>query len=250
MSLTTTKVLIVDDNEFNREGMHLYLSQRGFSVFEAGDAESAQEIVRSEAPHVTVLDIVIPRTRHERAKLSESLGICLVSHLKELQPTMGIVLFSAYENRGSAVFDIMRAGVRGIAYKLKGCSPDVLLRAIEEVMAGRMVIDAEVTTKRTLAHELQAQLRAEERPWVLHAVQQISQLTPREREVMQRLAAAHTTEGIAEALTLSPKTIENYTGRVYDKLGLRTISEETPRLRKAILLAKACMIYELQHGGS
>lgn len=59
-SMTTssaTKVLIVDDNAFNREGIGLYLSREGFDVLEAGDAEATKRMVRTHCPDVTVLDI-------------------------------------------------------------------------------------------------------------------------------------------------------------------------------------------------
>ena len=79
-----------------------------------------------------------------------------------------------------------------------------------------------------------------------YALENFDSLTPREKEIAQRVAAAHNTQSIAQALTLTPKTVENYTGRIYDKLGFSEIGTETPGLRKAVLLAKVCMIQELR----
>lgn len=59
------------------------------------------------------------------------------------------------------------------------------------------------------------------------------------------LVDAHPPHAIAAALTITAKTVENYIGRIYDKLGLSDTTEAAG-LRKAILLAKVCMIHELQ----
>ncbi|MBK9229576.1 MAG: hypothetical protein IPO15_01505 [Anaerolineae bacterium] len=58
-----------------------------------------------------------------------------------------------------------------------------------------------------------------------------------------RVAAAHSNEGIAQSLALEPKSVENYISRIYDKLGLNGAPR---RLRRTILLAKACMILDLR----
>jgi two-component system nitrate/nitrite response regulator NarL len=159
---------------------------------------------------------------------------------------MGIVLFSAYEDRGAEVLDMVREGTRGVAYKLKGARPDALLQAIQDVIAGRVVIDPEVHANRpALADELLNRLSAEERTWVQYALKSFDDLTPREKEIAERLAAAHNTQAIADALIITPKTVENYIGRIYDKLGLSDTTEAAG-LRKAILLAKVCMIHDLQ----
>ena len=73
------------------------------------------------------------------------------------------------------------------------------------------------------------------------------QLTPREKEIVQRLAASHNTEGIDQALNVSSKTTENYITHVYEKLGLSEIAREAPHLRKVVILAKACMINDLRN---
>ena len=79
---------------------------------------------------------------------------------------LGVVLFSAYEDRGREVLEMVRQGVRGLAHKLKGCPPKALLEAINEVRLGRVLIDPEVTNPHSLADEFRARLTAEERPWV------------------------------------------------------------------------------------
>lgn len=240
-------LLVADDDAFNREGLRLYLSRHGFEVHEAGDEETAWQVARSKTPKAAIIDIAMPVRPGARLQSSDSAGIRLAKRLKEAFPALGLVLFSAYEDRGGEVLDMLRNGSRGLAYKLKGCSPAALLVAIEEVIAGRVLIDAEVHgNPHRLADELLRRLTADERCWVLGAVENLPQLTPREREIAYRVAASHNIGGIAKAAHVTAKTAENYIGHVYDKLGLNEMGRQAPYLRKAIVLAKACMVEDLR----
>ncbi len=244
-------LLLVDDHIFHREGVRLYLTGQGYTVHEAGDEAHAWELVTKSLAQTTpfaaaVVDISIPPDAQTPVRSEHSLGIRLAQKLKARFPAMGIVLFSAYEDRGAEVLDMVREGTRGVAYKLKGARPDALLQAIQDVIAGRVVIDPEVHANRpALADELLNRLSAEERTWVQYALKSFDDLTRREKEIAERLAAAHNTQAIADALIITPKTVENYIGRIYDKLGLSDTTEAAG-LRKAILLAKVCMIHDLR----
>ena len=240
-------LLLVDDDAFNREGIRLYLKGQGFDVVEAGDAETAWSIAQAGGLEAAVVDISIPPDPRTPSSPGHSFGVALARRIKEAQPALGVVLFSAYEDRGSDVLEMVRVGMRGLAYKLKGSQPGALLAAIHDVMAGRVVIDPEVhANRRGLADELLKHLTPDERKWVEIAVASFNQLTPREKEIAHRLAASHNTEGIAQALNVSPKTTENYITHVYDKLGLNEMAREAPYLRKVVVLAKACMINDLK----
>jgi DNA-binding NarL/FixJ family response regulator len=240
------KVLLIDDDAFNREGMRLYLRGEGVEVIEAGDVETAWAAAQTASFDAAVVDIAIPQSPGTPSRAGDSLGIELANRFKATFPALGIVIFSAYEDRGSEVFDMIRGGARGVAYKLKGCPPSALLNAIHDVVAGRVVIDPEVHVNRGgLADELLKRLSADERQWVEGAVSNFAQLTPRETEIAHRLAASHNTDGIAKALSVTPKTAENYIGHVYDKLGLNQMGRDAPHLRKVVVLAKACMIRDL-----
>jgi len=240
-------ILLVDDNVFNRDGIRLYLTRKGFNIQEAGDETTAWELAQNKAFAAAVVDISIPPDPDTPVRSEHSFGIHLAKRLKERQPALGIVLFSAYEDRGGEVLDMVREGVRGMAYKLKGSQPEALLLAIQDVIAGRVVIDSDVNANRPqLADQLFGRLKPEEKPWVQFALKNFDNLTPREKEIAHRVAAAHNTQSIALALTLTPKTVENYTVRIYDKLGFSEIGTEASGFRKAVLLAKVCMIQELR----
>jgi DNA-binding NarL/FixJ family response regulator len=243
----TQSILLVDDNVFNRDGVRLYLSRKDFDILEAGDEATAWQLAQDHTFIAAVVDISIPPDPETPIRSEHSFGIRLARRLKKSQPTLGIVLFSAYEDRGADVLDMVQEGVRGMAYKLKGSHPDTLLQAIHDVIAGRVVIDPDVHANRPeLAEQLFERLTPDEKNWVQYALQNFDDLTPREKEIAHRVAAAHNTQNIAQALTLTPKTVENYTGRVYDKLGFSEIAAETTGLRKAVLLAKVCMLQDLR----
>jgi DNA-binding NarL/FixJ family response regulator len=245
------KILLVDDDAFNREGIRLYLQREGMDVVEAGDEAAAWEVARTQTLDAAVIDISIPADGGSPSKVSNSYGIRLANRIKQTSPAVGIVLFSAYGDRGSEIMDMIRDGIRGLAYKLKGNQPSALLAAIQEVIAGRVVIDPEVhANKQGLAEELIKRLTPEEGYWVKIAATNFSLLTPREMEIAQRLAASHNTEGISQALSVSSKTTENYITHIYDKLGLNNIAQEAPHLRKVVILAKACMVNDLRKEGN
>jgi DNA-binding NarL/FixJ family response regulator len=163
---------------------------------------------------------------------------------------MGIILFSAYEDRGSELFDLLDEGVRGIAYLLKGTRPDTLLKTIGVVAAGRVCLDPEVTPQQRPITYFLNHLAPSERTWVEVASTCIEQLSPREREVADRLAAAHNIKGIATELGITAKSVSNYTQRIYNKLALNSIDEQAPFLRKSVILAKALLLHDLQQESS
>ena len=240
-------ILLVDDNTFNRDGMRLYLENHGYTVLEAGDHAEAYATAVAMRPWAAVVDIVIPPRTGARANIDHAVGLELVRQLKEMDPVMGIVVFSAHEDRGGLVWDQVRDGVRGIAYLLKGVHPQRLLDALDQVAAGEVVLDGIAPTNRHhLGEEILDRLSAEERPWVIRAVILIPALSEQERLVGLRITGSQSNQGIATALGISLKTVENHIGRIYKKLGLSDVDERAPQLRKATLLAKAFMVNELQ----
>jgi DNA-binding NarL/FixJ family response regulator len=241
------KVLIVDDEAFIRRGMNLYLSGEGYRVIEATNEEGAWHIVQNgtqehPAVDVAIIDISIPPDAVTPSRTAFNYGIRLVGRIKQIYPTIAVVLYTAYEDRGTEILEMLNKGVRGLAYKLKGCAPSDFLTAIELARAGHVLIDPEVSNPSTLETELTAQLTDEERPWVMQAQTQFDNLSKREVEVVSRLAASQSIEHIATELCIAPKTVDNYIGSVYEKLGL---NDAPAMLRRQTLLAKACMIHEL-----
>ena len=133
-----------------------------------------------------------------------------------------------------------------MAYVLKGSRPERLRQALDDARAGHVILDGDAALgKSQLVQELRDYLSPLERPWVERAVRLMPTLSPREEDVVRRLAASHNTQGIIETLGISQKTVEHHVSNLYDKLGLSEADTIAPTLRKATLLAKACMLYDL-----
>ncbi len=239
-------VLVVDDNDFNRYGVVLYLHSIGLTTLEAGDEATAYAIAAAERPGAAVVDIVIPTTPGERGQIEHSVGVQLARRLKALDPVMGIVLFSAYEDRGTEIWELIREGARGVAYMLKGSRPERLRQALENTRAGHVILDGDAAAgKPQLIRELRARLSPAERPWVERAVRLMPTLSAREDSVARWLAASHNIQGLVEELGISAKTVEHHISAIYEKLGLAEVDAAAPTLRKATLLAKAYVLYDL-----
>jgi DNA-binding NarL/FixJ family response regulator len=243
---TPQRLLIVDDDAFNREGLRAYLGVHGFDIVEATDEAAALARSREAPLSAAVVDISIPPDAARRVQPSDVCGLSFAAQLKAEQPAAGIVIFSAYEDRGDDVMRLVREGGRGIAYKLKGCAPAGLLAAIRAVQAGHVVFDDGVTGSRAkaFASELIDQLSADEREPVKYAIEQLGELTPRERDIAYRVAASQTVKGAAAGLHLAPKSVENAITAIYSKLGLNMLPGQ---LREVVILAKACLIHDLSH---
>jgi DNA-binding NarL/FixJ family response regulator len=243
---TGTRVLIVDDNEFNRAGIALYLQNYGCRTLEAGDAATALEMARQHRPDAAVIDIVIPAAPGEKLLSNQSVGLNLVAQLKALDPALAVVVFSAYDDRSEEVRALTNGGLDGIAYLLKGVRPEYLLRALQETAAGLNPVVGDVASRRSrLVEEMLDQLTPAERPWVERALVLMKSLTDRELEVAAYMTASYNTLGIAQSLELSRKTVEVHIGRIYQKLGLDEIDEMASGLRKSGLIAKSFSIYRL-----
>ena len=99
----TIRVLLVDDDAFNREGVRLYLTREGLDVVDAGDEAAAWEMAQTQPLDAAVVDISIPPDSHSPSRVAYSFGIRLANRLKQAYPSLGIVLFSAYGDRGSEI---------------------------------------------------------------------------------------------------------------------------------------------------
>jgi DNA-binding NarL/FixJ family response regulator len=241
------QVLIVDDNPFAREGMAVFLKRKGYASKEAGDSAEALSLARTYPFNAAIVDIVLPTARGAIADMSGSEGIRLARTLKRTYPKLGVVIFSAFNDRGREVLELAVDGVRGLAYMVKGAHPDRVLIAMQAACDGQVVLGPQVLDYTSAMYEeLWNMLSDEEAPWVRDAVARCTDLTDREREVALLLANSFTTQGIADALGISHKTVEKHTNHIYSKLRLSDVDQLDPPLRKALLLAKTCWLYELE----
>ncbi|HET6531304.1 MAG TPA: response regulator transcription factor [Actinoplanes sp.] len=212
MSDEPIRVLVADDHPVFRDGLALLLaSVDGIEVVgtAADGAEAVAAAVRL-GPDVVVMDVQMPRLN----------GVEATRALVADAPETGILVLTMSEDDGT-VFAAVRAGARG--YLVKGAEQEEIVRAITTVAAGGAVFGA------TLALRI-AEFFAAGPPGPTAA---FPQLTSREREILELLAAGRSNQQIAAALYLSPKTVRNNVSNVFTKLQVADRAEAIVRAREA-----------------
>ena len=200
----STRIVLVDDHQIVRVGLKSLLEREtGFQVVgEAGDGREALAVVDELDPDVVIMDIAMPGLN----------GIDATIRIRADKPLVKIIILSMHLERAYIV-ETLRAGASG--YLLKERAVDELIPAINAVTAGRKFLSPGVTDI-VLQGYLEADIDLPESAF--------SQLTEREREVLQYIAEGTTIKGIAELLHLSPKTIETHKRRIMERLNIRTVA--------------------------
>lgn len=197
------RVSIVDDEAELREQIAGYVgSAKGFqSVSAYASAEEALTGLLADQPDVVLMDI----------NLGGMSGIECVRLLKPKIPAAQIVMLTVFEDT-EKIFSALAAGASG--YLLKRLAPSKLLEAISDVHAGGSPMSAPIARK--IVRSFQST--------PAHG-QEAADLSPREREVLEKLAEGCAYKEIADQLSVSIHTVRNYVRRIYEKLHVRSRTE-------------------------
>ena len=208
------RVAVVDDHPVFREGFAALLaSMDGVAVVgTAGDGRQALDLVDElgGAVDVVVMDVQMPVLD----------GVSATRLLRERHPAVGVVVLTMSEE-DATVLDAVRAGARG--YLLKGAEPDEVLRAIGTVAGGGVVFGAVLAAR--IADFFTAAPAS--------AMSPFPQLTTREQEVLDLVAAGLSNQQIAGRLFLSQKTVRNHVSAVLTKLQAADRADAIIRAREA-----------------
>jgi DNA-binding NarL/FixJ family response regulator len=200
--------LLVDDHVILREGLRALLElQPDFHVIgEVGTFEEAVECATRLQPDIVLTDIGLPGRS----------GLLLVRELRKVCPAARVVLLTAHSSE-----EYIRAGLDASAegYVLKDCSHTELTNAIRTVAAGRQFL-CKTVAARVLANYLHRGT-PRSNPDPLRAV------TPRERQLLTRIAAGRSNKAVARELNLSVKTVEKHRANLMRKLSLHNASDIT-----------------------
>jgi DNA-binding NarL/FixJ family response regulator len=212
------RIVLADDSFLMREALAAMV--RPVPSFEivavCDDLPSLMTAVRDENPDVVVTDIRMPPTNTDE-------GIRAASDLRVTHPQIGVVILSAYVET-SYVVELLRLGADARAYLLKERLHDraELIAAIHAVARGESVIDPKLV-------ELLVATRS--RP----TASPISQLTPREYEILGQIAAGKGNAAIAVNLHLSKRSIEKHIRSIFTKLELGDTEDVSRRVKAALI---------------
>jgi DNA-binding NarL/FixJ family response regulator len=197
------RVVVIDDHAVLREGFAMVLRHQSDMQFcgQAADKSSAVALLRSERPDVAIIDLA----------LGAEDGLELVSGMRALSPHTRTLVLTMHEER-----EYVRAAVvaGALGYVLKRASSRVVLDAIRAVAQAKSFLDP------SLGENAWTQIM--EAP---SAADRLGPLTPRERQVFERVARGETHRAIGEQLGIGKKSVDTYRARVYQKLGIASRAE-------------------------
>jgi NarL family two-component system response regulator LiaR len=191
------RVLIVDDHGIVRQGLRTYLDLLD-DVEIVGEAENGVEAVaqvEQQRPDVVLMDLVMP----------EMDGIEATRQIGSISPETRVIVLTSFAE-DDQVFPAIQAGAAG--YLLKDVSPADLANAIQAVHRGEAPLHPDVTKK------LMGQFAS---PAVGPTVAP-DELTARELEVLRLVAQGMSNRQVAQALTISAKTVKTHVSHILSKL--------------------------------
>lgn len=198
-----TSLLIAEDDYLVREGARAVLAAhpRIEVAGTAGDGPELLELVARAVPDVILLDIRMPPSFTTE-------GIELARQLRERHPVLGIVVLSQHADPEYAL-ELLRDGSDRLAYLLKERLGDAerLVQAIEEVRDGGSILDPRI---------VEALFEAQRR----RTASKLAGLTPRELEVLAKMASGRGNAAIARELTITERSVEKHSNAIFRKLGL------------------------------
>ena len=204
------RVVIGEDDVLLREGIARLLTEGGLEVVaQAGDAEDLLRKGLAHRPAVVVADVNMPPGHGDD-------GLRAAVELRRRRPETNVLVLSQFYDERYAL-ELIGDRAEGVGYLLKHRvgAVETFIDAVTRVAAGGTALDPEVV-ERMLGR------RQRDRP--------LDRLSPREREVVAAMAEGKSNRGIAEALVVSPATVEKHLRSIFDKLELDPVPTEHRRV--------------------
>jgi DNA-binding NarL/FixJ family response regulator len=204
------RVVIADDAPLVREGVARLLVEHGVEVVDqVGDADSVLTRVRDLRPDVALVDIRMPPTHTDE-------GLHAARAIRSRYPATAVLILSQHLEPEYAL-QLVETQPERLGYLMKERVGRIeqLLDALQRVAAGECVID------RAVVDELLERRRR---------VDPITELTPREREILGLMAEGRSNQGIGRTLWLSQKTVETHIRGAFTKLGIQEAPDDNRRV--------------------
>ncbi|MDO8301675.1 MAG: response regulator transcription factor [Sedimentisphaerales bacterium] len=206
MSLTNLTVMLVDDHRIVRDGLRALIGKvEGMSV--CGEAENGREAIelsRQLHADVILMDVTVPDIN----------GIEATGRIMKELPETKIIALSTHSDPHVAI-EMFKAGARG--YVPKHCGFEEVVRAIREVMEGKVYLSPQIAGA-VISDYMQ---HVQHVPVTTTAFET---LAPRQREVLQMIAEGNSTKKIAGTLHISIKTVDWHKHDIKHKLHIDTLA--------------------------
>jgi len=194
------KVLLVDDHKIVRQGVRAYLHTLADIqvIAEADTGPAAISAVKQHQPDVVLMDLEMP---------GEIDGIAATRQIRKTRPQTQVIVVTSH-HQDEYIFPAVRAGA--ISYLLKDVEPDELAAAIRKAAHGEAVLDSRVASR--IVQELQGLRKDDVNPF--------TELSEREFDILQLIAAGKSNAEIAKTLVIGESTVKTHIGNILKKLHL------------------------------
>ena len=199
--MNATRILIVDDHEMVRKGLHSVLDEQP-DIKVVGEARNGREAVtkaRELKPDVVIMDFTMPELNGREA----------TRQIRKELPETEVLILTMHESE-ELVREVLAAGARG--YVLKSDAGRALVDALKAMAEQKPYFTSKIS-----ALVLEGYLNP--------ITRESSALTPREREIVQLVGEGRSTKELADKLGISPKTAETHRTNIMRKLNLHSVSE-------------------------
>jgi DNA-binding NarL/FixJ family response regulator len=204
------RVVVADDSLLVRRGIVSLLQEREIDVVaEAGSAEELLPLVDAHVPDAAIVDIRMPPGYEDE-------GIRAAHAIRKRHPDMAIVILSQHVDLRTAMRVLAESPAR-LGYLLKDRVTDVgeFVGSLRSVVAGGTALDPEVVTRLLAAARYTGPL---------------SELTERERDVLQLVAEGRSNKGIGDLLNVSERAVQKHVTSIFGKLDLAPGGEDNRRV--------------------
>jgi two-component system response regulator NreC len=199
----TIRIVLVDDQEIVRAGLHLLLqSQTDMDIVgEAGDSDEALALCRQVSPHVAITTIELPGQA----------GLEFTRKLKVQNPATAVLALTIHEDP-QHFFEMIRAGASG--YVPRRAATSDLVTAIRTVHAGQVYVHPSIAQALAEGYRRRAQGSHDK----LHS----GDLEPHELQVLEMIAQGAQNKEIAARLGVNVRTVARYRASIQSKLNLHS----------------------------
>lgn len=201
MSVERTRILLADDHALVRKGLRMILDAEPdlTVVAEASDGTEAVAAAVEGEIDLAILDIAMPHMT----------GIQAAREISRRSPNIRILILSMYDNE-QYFFEALKAGASG--YVLKSVADRDLIEACRAAMRGESFLYPGAITA-LIRDYLHRDRQGDRLPKTI--------LTAREEQVTKLIAEGNSAKQIAEALSISVKTVDRHRANILQKLGMR-----------------------------